>query len=369
MHLADIVPSIFSGLGLLDLRGRSEFGGSPHGRECLLLVDGLGASVINEFASYLPSVRTMHQMAAVETAFPSTTATSLTTLMTGELPGVHGMLGYTVRVPRSGGRILNSLKWDERVDPYIWQPVPTIFEKSHVAGIVVSHVAAKRYENTGFTRAALRGAAYRGADDLNEMVYEAKLSLAKAPAFTYVYINELDVAGHSDGVGSEKWLGTLAYVDKVIRSLLENLPSGTRLWVTADHGMVNAVEKIVIGKDNLLLQGVALIAGEPRARHIYLAEDLLNGEGPNEIAHVWRESLSSRVTVYTRAEALRNGLFGATVSLDSQERMGDLIAIANDDVVLIDPAREILESAMVGHHGGLTDSERLVPLAMAEINA
>jgi hypothetical protein len=42
--------------------------------------------------------------------------------------------------------------------------------------------------------------------------------------------------------------------------------------------------------------------------------------------------------------------------------MGDLIVVANSNVVLIDPAREKLESAMVGHHGALTDAERIVPL-------
>ena len=68
------------------------------------------------------------------------------------------MMGYTVRVPRSSGRVLNSLKWDERVDPEIWQPVPTLFQRATAAGITVSHVAAKRYEETGFTRAVFRGA-------------------------------------------------------------------------------------------------------------------------------------------------------------------------------------------------------------------
>ena len=36
-------------------------------------------------------------------------------------------------------------------------------------------------------------------------------------------------------------------------------------------------------------------------------------------------------------------------------RMGDLIAIANDDLIIIDPARVKEESSMVGHHGGIVD--------------
>ena len=106
------------------------------------------------------------------------------------------MLGYTVQVPRSGGRILNSLKWDERVDPYIWQSEETLFERGKKEGISVSHIAAKRYEETGFTRAALRGATYHGANLVDEMVTETKLALSKERSFAYVYINDVDDASH-----------------------------------------------------------------------------------------------------------------------------------------------------------------------------
>jgi hypothetical protein len=366
VHLADITPTIFAGLGLEDAEGRIAFGESPHGRECLLLIDGLGASIVKEFADHIPIFASLKNYDPVETAFPSTTATSLTSLMTGVMPGTHGMLGYTVRVPRSGGRILNALKWDERVDPSVWQPIPTLFERASAKGIAVAHVAAKRYEDSGFTRAAFRGATYFGANVLDDMIVAVKKSLTLAPSFAYMYINELDVAGHSDGVGSEKWLAALTYVNKVITTLLEELPTGARLWVTADHGMVNANEKIVMGEDNSLLEGIALIAGEPRARHLYVADDY-QGLGVKELAVMWRESLGRKVDVYTKEDAINSGLFGPKVSLDSVERMGDLVIIARDALVLIDPARAALESAMVGHHGALTESERYVPFANFEI--
>ena len=83
--------------------------------------------------------------------------------MTGQLPGVHGMLGYTVRVPRSDGRILNALKWDERSRPEVWQPVTPLFQRAMEAKCFGSHIAAKRYEGSGFTRASICGAHYRGA--------------------------------------------------------------------------------------------------------------------------------------------------------------------------------------------------------------
>ncbi|MBI3428646.1 MAG: alkaline phosphatase family protein [Actinobacteria bacterium] len=367
MHLADITPSIFAGLGLSDVYDSCGFGESPQGRDCLLLVDGLGADVIEKYGEFAPTLSRLTFFPPILTAFPTTTATSLTTLMTGTLPGTHGMLGYTVRVPRSGGRILNSLKWDERVDPRMWQPVPTLFERGSAVGITVSHVASRRYENTGFTQAAFRGATYRGANILPEMVEEAKNGLKRAPSFTYLYLNDLDVAGHSSGVGSEKWLLALAFVDHAVKTLLDQLPKGTRFWLTSDHGMVNVEGKIILGHENSLLEGISLVAGEPRARHLYLEDRFLKGSGPDEIAENWRTTLGESIEIYTRREAINANLFGLFISNDASDRMGDLIAFTRGGLILIDPLREKLESMMVGHHGALTDAEKFVPLGFALI--
>lgn len=367
MHLADITPSIFAGLGLLDVFDSCGFGESPHGRECLLLVDGLGADIIAEYAEFAPILSRLKFFDPVQTTFPSTTATSLTTLMTGALPGTHGMMGYTVRVPRSGGRILNSLKWDARVDPQIWQPVPTLFERGRSVGISVSHVASRRYETSGFTSAALRGAMYRGSNTLPEMVEAARISLKTSPAFAYLYLNDLDVAGHSDGVGSEKWLLALAFIDHAVRTFLDQLPRGTRFWITADHGMINVEEKVILGQENSLLEGIALVAGEPRARHLYLEDRFLDGNGPSDAAENWRGTLGDSVEIYTRQEAIDAKLFGSFVSPDASDRIGDLIAIARGGVIFIDPLRVKVESAMVGHHGAMSDAEKFVPLASALI--
>ena len=47
--------------------------------------------------------------------------------------------------------------------------------------------------------------------------------------------------------------------------------------------------------------------------------------------------------------------------------MGDLIAIANRGVVLIDQSRVKEESKMVGHHGGLLESETAIPLLTTQL--
>lgn len=358
------MPSIFSTLGLTSASDSINCGESPMGREILFLVDGLGADILTKYPEVAPTLAKMTSRGDVTTSFPSTTATSLATLTTGEMPGAHGMLGYTVQVPRSGGRILNTLKWDERVDPAIWQPVPTLFERAMAQGITTTHVAAKRYENTGFTRAVFRGANYKGANIAADLIAETIKALEKTPSFVYLYVNDLDSAGHSDGVGSEKWLAALRAVDLLARDLIEKAPKGTRMWLTADHGMINVGEKITLGVDNALLTDVAVLAGEPRMRHLYLSEE----GAAQEVISRWESALGAQVAMYSRQGAIDAGLFGPHVSLDASERAGDVIAIAQENIVLLDPTRSDKEGAMIGHHGGDSAIESSVPLLVQIAN-
>ena len=167
-------------------------------------------------------------------------------------------------------------------------------------------------------------------------------------------------------MGSDKWIAALKGVDALAGSLIEKAPKGTRIWVTADHGMINVEEKIVIGVDNDLLTDISVVAGEPRARHLYLGEKS-SPAAVEEVLHRWREALGDKVLMHSRATAIDSGLFGSDVSLDAAERAGDVIAIARGGVVLLDPERADKEGEMVGHHGGDSAVESSVPLLQKTI--
>jgi len=361
VYLAELSSSLFAALGL---RGVDNSLSLPQAeRICLILIDGLGEISLNEqLASNrqnYEALASLHSLTSLTSHFPTTTSTNLASLGTGLFPSAHGMLGYTVRVPFSDGRILNALKWDERVDPFTWQKESTLFERAQAQGIEGSHIAEKRYEDSGFTRATMRGARYRGANRADELVAQARIAHKSAPSFSYIYVNWLDHAGHSDGVGSEKWLAALANVNALVEALMNSLPQGTAIYLTADHGMINVGEKIIIGKGNNLAEDISTIAGEARARHLYIA--------PEKIAAVrsrWEEMLEGKIDIYAKADAalLFGGGANSLVAPAVNERMGDLIVIPRGELVLLDPAIADKEGSMVGHHGALTEAERAIPL-------
>jgi hypothetical protein len=365
--LADLTRSVFASLGLgidnpLDIA-------PTRGSDVVMLIDGFGTFIFDEYATAIPviSQESESYLASLRSYFPTTTVTNLTSLGTGQLPAVHGMVGYTMRIPfASEGtpQLLNGLKWDPRIDPLTWQREVTLFEQAMRVGIDVFHIASKRYEGSGFTEAALRGARYLPAQSDDEIIAALAESTRRGPSFSYLYLNDVDEAGHSHGVGSSKWLGALQRVDELVKKIISTLPRGSRLWITADHGMVNAGEKVVLGLDNPLLEDVVLLGGEPRARHLYLTGSgsaQISGDQLevriNDVRERWRDFFGERIALLQPTEA-----YGDSIEPGIKARIGDIIAIPTDDTVLIEQERQEMQSRMVGHHGAMTRIESAIPL-------
>src|SRR5690348_8358352 len=135
--VADVLPSCAAALGA---EGFENTLGLPEAvRICLVMVDGLGRTLLSKRTAHTPFLReklAQGQGAVpgmLDAAFPSTTAASLASLGTGVPPGQHGMVGYDVYAPHLD-RVVNQLNgWDPDVDPQRWQPCPTVFERIHPA--------------------------------------------------------------------------------------------------------------------------------------------------------------------------------------------------------------------------------------------
>ncbi len=356
--LADLATSLLASLGVeqpnpLDLQ--------PAARACLLVVDGLGWELLRDHQAAAPFLAELTMTGRPLTAgFPATTVTSLTSLGTGRPPGQHGMLGYQVAVPGQG-RLLNALRWDRSIDPVAWQPGPTIFEQATAAGVAAFRVAPAVLRATGLSVAAMRGAGYRAADSLGALVAQSAAAVKESDrALVMAYYGALDGTGHVCGCTSDAWRYELGHVDKLAEQLASALPHGTVLHVTADHGMVDVLPHDRIDADEIpeLRAGVALLGGEPRARHVY-AEP---GAAADVLA-AWREILGAKAWVASREEAISAGWFGE-VAAPMADRIGDVVAAPAGAWAVVATRTEPRESALIGMHGSLTASDQLVPQLM-----
>ena len=334
-------------------------------RVCVVMVDGLGWSLLKQRGGHAPFLRGFLPSARVLTAaFPTTTAASLASLGTGRPPGEHGMVGYDVLDPEQD-KVVNLLgNWDAGVDPARWQPCPTVLERA-AEHIPVASVSLPRFEDSAMTRAALRGGEFIGATGVHARVAAAVQALAGSPKMLmYLYWNELDKAGHKHGAQSQQWGFQLEELDSALKLLAARLPADTLLLLTADHGMVDVApeHRYDFSADPALIAGVRHTAGEPRMVHLYL-EPGTDEQGRDKLMAAWRSAYGNKAWIATRQEAIAAGYFGPVVTESVLPRIGDVLVLAREPIALYD-LRRMRPASMevVGQHGSLTRAEREVPL-------
>ncbi|WP_459960774.1 alkaline phosphatase family protein [Nocardia sp. IFM 10818] len=366
--LADVFPSLLAGLGVpgeidrlgLELDAR---------RVCVLLIDGLGAEQLAEYAADAPFLSSAVPR-TITAGFPTTTATSLSSLGVGVPPGEHGLVGYLLQVPGQD-RLMSPLKWRlfgdgptvdllKELAPEQFQPHPTVFERAAADGVSVTHVGPIFQAGSGLTRASFRGSEFRFDVSLGDLIDGTLTALNQGErSLVYAYHADLDTTGHVRGPGSPAWRLELGMVDRTVRAIAERLPKDAALLVTADHGMVAMHDHVDFDTTAALHDGVRNLGGEARARHVYTEHG-----AATDVAATWREVLGDNFAVLTRDEAIRDGWFGPAVFAENAARIGDVIAVARNRGGITRSAIEPLQSGFLGQHGSLTSAEMHVPLLL-----
>lgn len=367
--LADLVPALLAAQGVPGVPNRLAI--PPVRTVCLLLIDSLGWQLLHEYPEHAPFLtEALGTGAPVTAGFPATTATSVASLGTGLPAGQHGIVGYAFEVP--GQPLLNALRWGtqlgprhdlrDQLVPEEVQPEPTMFERAKAEGIDVRMAAPLIHRGSGLTRAVLRGARFVPSHALGDLVTTAADALnASDRAFCYAYHGDLDVLGHVYGPGSPAWRAQLTFIDAMVAAIAATLPPDGLLVVTADHGMVSmtGADRISVEDHPELHEGVRLLGGEARVRHVYAEPDA----APDVLAR-WRSVLGERAIVHTKDEAIAAGWFGPTVAEHVRPRIGDVVAAMLGSAGVVRTGPERSEANMVGQHGSLTAVEQQVPLIL-----
>lgn len=359
--LGDVIPAVAAALGVRAGLPPTSLVLPEAPAYVVLLVDGLGHELVGEHPEDAPFLHSLLGTAEPATAgVPSTTATSLTSLGTALTPGEHGLVGFTSRVPGTD-HLLNALMWDKSVDPLEWQPNPTAFTRLAAAGVHTTVVSRREFRQSGLTLAGQRGAEYVGADRVGERSVAVVAASAHRPSVTYVYDGDLDWTGHRYGVDSPQWRAQLTATDTACEQLRDMLDPAVRLLVVADHGMVDSPFAVRIDVDDHpeLRDGLALLGGEARFRHLYCA-----GGAVDDVLASWREVLGDRALVIPRGEAIARGWFGE-VAPAVRPRLGDVVVAARGDFAVMSATAFPYEARLVGLHGSLTPREMRIPLLVS----
>jgi hypothetical protein len=308
---------------------------------------------------------------------PSTTASALTTLWTGEGAAAHGVIGYEMWA-KAFGMIINNILHSPAnaksdvgglsragFDPMDFMNKPLLGTHLRQHGVLPTTFIHSAIAHSGLSVMQMRDV------QLQTYVNEADLcvSLAKhihnqrgIREFIYVYYSDVDTLMHRyTATDSRVMLQFRAFSSMFDEGFLQKLSpeaaEETLLILTADHGSIAtpAQDKFNLANHpELVYQLVMQPTCEHRLPILYIKPGR-EGKVRDYFAKTWPEEF----VLINPEQALEGGLFGKGPFVDGvHDRLGDLIAISRGNAYLWWSSKPNL---MAARHGGLSAEEMLAP--------
>ncbi len=360
--MASIRPPSYDGSGIVNLVARIEraaTGSSPSPdlerslaaqipeahTTVLVLFDGLGTHQLDH-----PLARTLRaaHVGDLDAPFPTTTTVSLATVATGSNPIDHGLIAYQLWVPEVG-QVVNTIHmttmWGDAVDleHRSFLPTPNLWERLSAAGTEPVTVQPAHFDRTPLTLSLYRGARFVPYATPDEAV-ERTVTEATVPGrFVFLYLPYIDFAAHVAGQSSDAYAEAMAVADDVWSRLVGELPVGVALVATADHGHVDVDEPCKVRLTRDQEDGLTLY-GDARAMFV-------RGDGASLAADLPAEWLP--------IDAIRDLWGPGDGTAAFHDRRPDGVLFAHEGHAVF---HRRSNDRLVGHHGGLSDAERVVPL-------
>ncbi len=397
----DFVLPYYDGLSLVnvpgtiaELLGAPDFGqppldeiitkelNGPYEKVVLLLVDAMGVDLFQKMRSKERDLiwgRYFDQAtySLLTSICPSTTASALSTLWTGEGPATHGIIGYEMWA-REFGMIINNILHSPAsargdigslsrsgFDPntFISKPLLGTHLKNH--GVKPTTFIHARIANSGLSVMQMEDV------EVHTFVDEADLCISLADyinsrrgvrEYIYVYYSDVDTLMHRFSAEDERVsMQFEAFSSMFERALMNNLSKDSAedvlLITTADHGSI-ATPKYprydLANHPGLMNNLVMQPTCENRLAFLFIK--------PNKIEAVrdyFKEKWPDEFELLDPDAALNSGLFGVPPFNDkARDRLGNLIVVAKGDAYLWWAPKP---NPMAGRHGGLSKEEMLVP--------
>ena len=315
----------------------------------LVVIDGLGD---RQLAHPSAGVLRGSRRAALKAPFPTTTTVGLSSIATGLVPLEHGVIGYTQWLP-SLGQVVNMLQWTSRswrrfdYDPTWYLPAPNLWERLNASGVKTVVVLPSVFRHSPFSNMLYRGAERHGYSMLNQIRPWALLDDG-GRTLMVVYLSSVDRAAHQYGQQSDEYSMALWGTGRVWDRLSGSLPPDVGLLGSADHGHVDIPPEGKITVDSHLI-GDMEHWGDGR---------VLMFNGPVDRV----QSLADRTGAqYVDADQLRRWLGAGEPHPELADFPTGALLAPPDTVILPDG----MGAHLVGHHGGITPQELLIPLLVA----
>lgn len=320
----DIIPNLFD---------------KKYKRVVLLLLDGLGVNVLND---NIPNgILAKHYFSKVNCVFPSTTAASTTSIISGLTPLESGWTGWENYVSELNRDIVlftgenYYTKEKMGVTGYDLMPYEPFYSDMNIKGINI----LPDFNNNE----ALKDILKRSLANLNGECYQ------------YVYYTYPDTLMHIYGEDTIEIKDILNSIENDIEDYVNKLPKDTILIVTSDHGHINT-KSLNLYLNNRIM---SLLERKPSndARALVFK---VSSDNKERFVKEFNNFYGSIYDLYESRNAL--AFFGNNndrINPRIKDFLGDYIAIGKSNYYFnYSNSNHIFKS----HHAGMTKEEMEVPI-------
>lgn len=351
------------------LRDHSRLGLESARVVVLLVIDGLGAQDLATRGA--GSFLARHQAGTLTTVFPATTASAVTTTLTGIAPAEHGLTGWYIRDDRFGGVLapLPMVRRDRQPMTGWWRiprlfPYPSLFQRLDTRSVMVApeSILGSPF-NMRHSRGVARRYGYQDLAGLETQLVQAVADLGSLEGFVYAYHADYDALAHQAGIGSAACDAHFLAIDAMVARVSAQLAdSGALLLVTADHGFIDSPperQSDIASEGGLQGYLDGPLWGERRVAYCRVRPA---HRAQFEVEAMAR--LGDRFHVVPSARLIDAGAFGPATkpSRRLRERIGDFALIGRENWTLYDWLPQERRYPMLGVHAGVSAAEMLIPL-------
>lgn len=361
-------------------------------RVVLVIVDALGYDFLlraweaNPDNSFQGLLKNGGRLAPLTSVFPSTTTAALTSLWSGYTPAEHGAVGFQLFL-RGPNLRANMIKFQATalhklggeqlpaagVDPDKFLPVPALPQTLARLGVPTFNLIEQPYENSPLSRMQIRGVketrAFVTSSDMWLALRKLMEDRPTEKALFVAYWSAVDTIAHAYGPASDAIVAEIdnlaySFEREFLRRLTPAARQDTLFLLTADHGHAYTPPKemVFLNQHPFIRERMVMdYAGEPRAAYLYCTQGEVEA-----VRQYFAERLADKFFVLNSHAALEAGLFGPPpFAPETRYRVGDLIVLARGNHILWE--RDDV-SRTLGRHGGLSETEMLVPLLAARLD-
>lgn len=334
----------------------------------LFVIDGLGYAYLQENGNN--SILETHLTDKITSVFPSTTATGITTFLTGLAPQQHAITGWFMLIkelglvarilpfnPRYGGPSLGKTGFDPCL---VFDDKPlSVRLKASAFYLIPQYLLESDY--TAATSINAQKFSYNSLTDCMSTIKDIAVSNHNKK-FMYVYWAEFDSLCHEFGTQSKEVRTHFWELNHALVNLVDTLKSTkTALLITSDHGLVDTrtSDRISMQEHRGLAEALSLpLCGEPRVAYCYV-----HPSRARYFRDYVKENLSDYCTMHSSSELIRRHFFGLyEPNPRLYDRVGDYVLIMKDNYVLKDFVLGESTHFLKANHGGVSSNEMFVPL-------